>query len=220
MFQGTTMKKIFFELLILFLSSLNLSAQDTDLKKLYTDFTTAINSALLTKQGSIELSGLLTYNYMKTEYENAAEGQQGISHSTQNITQIEPQLSYFVIDDISLGLVLDYSHYKTEYELSGIIPGIYSTSGKVSYEQTFIGPVAKMYFGEEKLRPFIFADYLVMFGDSHGGEMDLGAGIFYHISGNFGINFFGKYGMIWPDENSIESQQRIFIGLGITNFIL
>jgi len=204
------MKHLYVILAVLFLSSHTLFAQDKDLKDLYTDFTTAINSALLTKKGSVELSGFLSYNSVKTVYQ---ENQQ----TTESITQLEPQLSYIFIDNLSAGLIFSYTHIKSEYK-NWILPAIYTFPEPA--EQTMAGPILKMYFTEEKLRPFVFADYLLMFGDSDGGEMDLGAGVFYHVSGNFGLNLFAKYGILWPDEKTIDSQQRIFIGLGISNFIL
>ncbi|KPL17931.1 MAG: hypothetical protein AMJ92_10270, partial [candidate division Zixibacteria bacterium SM23_81] len=58
-------------------------------------------------------------------------------------------------------------------------------------------------------------------GDNYdGGVMDLGAGIFYHMTGNFGFSLFGKYGIIWSSTDNIDSQNRILIGIGISNFIL
>jgi len=199
-------------LCVLFLTSFKISAQDKDLKDLYTNFTTAINSVLLTKQGAMELSGFLSYTYLKTDFENDQE-------KTQSIIQLEPQFSYFIMDNISFGLLLSYSKNNIEYK-SPVVSGPLPATGAMSLEQTSAGPIAKIYFAEDKLRPFIFADYLFMFGDSDGSAFDLGAGIFYHVSGNFGLNLFGKYGIIWPDEDYIDSQHRIFVGLGISNFIL
>ena len=204
------MKLIYVILSVFIFSSHTLFAQDKDLKDLYTDFTTAINSALLTKKGSVELSGFLSYNSVKTVYQENQE-------TTESITQLEPQVSYFIIDNVSAGLIFSYTHIKSEYK-NLILPAIYAFPEPE--EQTLAGPILKMYFTEEKLRPFVFADYLIMFGNSRGGEMDLGAGVFYHVSGNFGLNLFGKYGILWPDEKTIDSQKRIFIGLGVSTFIL
>jgi len=177
-------------------------AQEKDLKDLYTNFTTSINSILLTQEGSMEMSGFLSYNYLNSEFENGSE-------RTQSIIQLEPQFSYFVADNISAGVQLSYSRNQTELQ-----------GGDVTFEQTLAGPLLKMYFGEKEIRPFIFTDFLFLSGDSDGSEADFGAGIFYHVSGNFGLNLFGKYGILWQNNNMIESQQRIFIGIGFTNFIL
>ena len=186
-------------------------AQEKDLKELYTNFTTSINSLLLTQKGSMEMSGFISYNYLKSEFEDGQE-------RTQSITQIEPQFSYFFMDNISVGMVLSYTQNKTEYE-SQIIPGLFTQPGTVKLEQTLVGPIVKMYFGEEELRPFIFTDFLFLSGDSDGSEADFGAGVFYHVSGNFGLNLFAKYGILWQNDDLIKNQQRIFVGLGITNFI-
>jgi len=197
----TTLMLVF----LLLVSSLNVFAQESDLKEIYTAVTTAINSALLTRSGAMEISGFLSYNYFSTKYTYDEK-------RSQQIVQIEPVFSYFFVDNISLGIDLSYLHQKTDYE---------SSQGSTTLEQTFIGPIAKMYFGQDKFRSFILADYLFLVGDNYdGGVMDLGAGIFYHMTGNFGFSLFGKYGIIWSSTDNIDSQNRILIGIGISNFIL
>jgi len=190
-------------LVIFFLT--NLTAQDKELKDVYTEVTTAINTALLTKSGAMELSGFVSYNYFNTDYTSGEK-------LTQSTLQAEPSFSYFILDNMSLGITAAYHYEKMEYDIGG---------NTVSDEQTFVGPIAKMYFGDEQYRPFVFADYLFLTGDNfEGGELDLGAGLFYHATGNFGFSLFGKYGIIWPSKDEIDQQNRIFIGIGISNFIL
>ena len=78
-----------------------------------------------------------------------------------------------------------------------------------------------MYFGDERTRPFIMADYLVLTGDYYdGGEVDLGGGVMYHLDGNIGLNLFAKYGIIWYDSNTLDNKSRIFLGIGLSGFIL
>jgi hypothetical protein len=164
-----------------------------------------INSALLTKAGSKELSGFISYNHSNTTYTYDAELYQ------QQIL-VEPLFSYFFVDNISLGIDLSYLHQKTESKPSG---------GTTRVEQTFVGPIAKMYFGEERFRPFVLTDYLFMIGDNFdGGVLDFGGGVFYHATGNFGFSLFGKYGTVWSSRDSIDRQNRLFIGIGINNFFL
>jgi hypothetical protein len=190
---------------ILLISTINLFAQENDLKGIYKDVTTAINTALLTKSGSKEISGFLAYNYFSTKYTYNEK-------MTQQIFLIEPVFSYFFTDNISLGFDLSYLHQKTDYE---------SSEDSRTIEQIFIGPITKMYFGEDRLRPFILADYLLFVGDNHdGGVLDIGAGIFYHVTGNFGFSLIGKYGFMSSTNVDIDSQNRVFIGVGISNFIL
>lgn len=199
------MKTTKISVLILLFFSMTLFAQEKELKEIYTDVTTAINSALLTRSGSKEISGFLSYNYFSTKFTYDEK-------MTQQIILIEPVFSYFFVDNISLGIDLSYLNQKTDYE---------SSDGPITLEQTFIGPIAKMYFGEARVRPFILADYLFLVGDNYdGGVLDFGAGIFYHVTGNFGFSLFGKYGIIWSSKDNIDRQNRIFIGIGISNFIL
>ena len=118
------MKKALFKLLIFLflLSSINLYAQEKDLKKLYTDFTTAINSVLLTKQGVIEISGFLSYYYFNTEYKDGTK-------AITDITQLEPQISYFVIDNLSVGLILSHENDVLEFKS----PNIPNTKTRTSF---------------------------------------------------------------------------------------
>ena len=192
-------------LFILLFSSISLFAQENDLKEIYTDVTTAINSALLTKSGSIEISGFLSFNSYTTNFTYDEK-------MTQQILLIEPVFLYFFVDNISLGFDVSYLNQKTDYE---------SSDGSRTIEQSFVGPIAKMYFGEDRFRPYILADYLFLVGDNYnGGVFDIGAGVFYHVTGNFGFSLIGKYGIMSSTNNNIDSQNRIFIGIGISNFIL
>ncbi len=199
------MKSILIFIIISVLLPNFIFAQEKDLKEIYADVTTAINSTLLTKTNSIEMSGFLSYNYLSTEYSYDEK-------RTQQIFQVEPVFSYFFIDNVSLGIDLSYLYQKTDYQ---------SSNESTTLEQTFVGPIAKMYFGEKRIRPFILADYLFMVGDNYdGGELDFGAGVFYQVAGNFGINVFTKYGIIWSSQDNVDNQSRIFIGIGISSFIL
>jgi len=192
-------------LCILVCSSTGVFAQEKDLKGIYADVTTAINSVLLTQSGSKEISGFLSYHSFTTTYTYDEK-------MTRMVFLIEPVFSYFFIDDISFGLDVSYVNEKTDYT---------SSDNTRIIEQTFAGPIAKMYFGEERFRPFILADYLFLVGDNYdGGVFDIGAGVFYHVTGNFGFSLFGKYGFMSSTKNDIDSQKRVFIGIGLTNFIL
>jgi hypothetical protein len=199
------MKTTCFIIFIMLILSGSLSAQDKDLKGIYKEVTTAINSALLTRSGSMEISGSLSYSSFTTDYTDDEQ-------LTQQIFLLEPVVSYFFVDNISLGIDVSYLNQKTEYKSSG---------SALRTEQTFIGPIAKMYFGEDRFRPFILADYLFLVGDNYdGGVLDLGAGVFYHVTGNFGFSLSGKYGFMSSSHDDIDSQHRFFIGIGISNFIL
>jgi predicted porin len=125
--------------------------------------------------------------------------------------QIEPIISYFIIDDLALGINLSYYYQKIENN---------AAINSDHLEQTFVGPLGKYYFGSKKLRPYIQADYLFLVGDNfEGGELGIGAGIFYHITGNFGMNAQFKYGHVWSNQSEIENQNRMLVGIGLAAFI-
>ena len=198
------MRKILLVSVLIIATFSLLSAQENDIKKIYTDITTKINSALLTQKSSFEVSGFISYNYYKTKFDYGET-------RTQHLVQIEPIIMYFFIDDLSFGLNFSYQYNKTENEVG---------NDPSTIEQTFIGPIGKYYFGEGDFRPFVFADYLFLTGDNFdGGELGIGAGIMYHVAGNIGINLQLKYGQIWSTKNDIDSQNAIFVGIGLSNFI-
>ena len=118
-----------FQFILLF-SSISLFAQENDLKEIYTDVTTAINSALLTKSGSIEISGSFSYSSYTTNFTYDEK-------MTQQIFLIEPVFLYFIVDNISVGLDASYLNQKIDYK---------SSYDSRRTEQTFVGPITKMYF--------------------------------------------------------------------------
>jgi len=197
------MKQVFMSsILIIILYITQAFPQENDIKDAYLDITDAIDSALLTQKGVVELSGIMSYNDMTTEFDN---GRYEFREVVQTL-QIESGISYFIINDLSIGFLFSYFRQK----IGGTIT-----------EQTMTGPILKKYFGEDRLRPFVFANYLFLVGDnSDGGELDCGAGVLYHISGNLGISTLLKYGQIFSDHDYIKKQNRIFFGIGLTNFIL
>ena len=198
------MKKTGFMLCILLIPAIHSYAQGDNLKEVYSKVTNAINASLITRSGSIEISGSFSYNHDETRFMNNEKMKQ------QNLI-LEPVISYFFINNVSLGLDFSYQNQKTDFGSSG---------NSQTVEQSFLGPLVKWYFGAKRLRPFISVDYLLMIGDSYeGGVLDLGAGLFYYVSGNFGFSGFAKYGFMSSSDTAIDSQSRLFIRIGITNFI-
>lgn len=180
------------------------AAQDKNLQDIYTEITTKINAALLTRQSAWEVSGYSSFNYTKTGYKAGETVRQYTLH-------IEPMLAYFIVDDLALGMNLLYAYDKTERD---------SDNDAAVLQQTFLGPIVKYYFGDDNVRPFLLTDYLFCMRDQFdGGELGAGAGILYHISGNLGLNLHAKYSFIWADDKRIESQSRIMAGIGLSSFI-
>ncbi len=179
-------------------------AQETDLKKVYTDVTTQINSALLTRKGAFELTGSVFYERFKEKYDDYFRNTEFITETFQ----VDAGLGHFFFNNISLGVLLSYFNMKQSFT-------------ERSIEQTMVGPAIKLYFGEKRWRPYLSADYLFLTGDSwDGGEADFGAGLLYHATGNFALSLQIKYGILFADEDHLEGLNRLFVGIGIVNFIL
>jgi hypothetical protein len=177
-------------------------AQETDLKKVYTDVTTQINSALLTRKGAFELSGFLFYDRLENKgtYENV---DQKVTFET---FQVETGSAYFFMNNLAAGVLFSYLN---------------ESQGVVNYEQFMGGPVIKKYFGEKQWRPYLFTNYLFMSGDIlDGGEWEMVAGVLYHVTGNFGLTLQIKYGILFAKKDFTEGQNRLFVGIGLVNFIL
>jgi len=179
-------------------------AQENSLKDIYTDITTKINSALLTRRSSIEMSGFVSYHYDRTIFEHGAAVE-------QHLLQVEPMLSYFLIHDLSLGVDYSYHYTKNVQE-----PG----NSSVITQQSFLGPMIQYYFCDRRWRPFLFTHVLFQSGDAYdGGELGVGGGILFHVSGNIGLKLRIKYGHVWSSRNEIEKQNTVFTGIGLSSFL-
>jgi hypothetical protein len=180
-------------------------AQKTDLKDLYTGITTAINSALLTRKGSVEMRGSMYYDRLKTTYKNGPE-------YVDEVIQVKPAIYYMIFDNVGLGGMLSYT--KSTYQIGG-------SSHKEVNTQTALGPSLKKYFYKDKWRPFATAGYLAHIGDNwQGREIDLGLGLMYHLQSTTALSLEINYGFIRPNDHDIDHRSRILVGVGISSFIL
>ena len=188
-------------MLALLLLPSQVRTQEKDLKRVYTTITNAINTAILTRRGSNEIGGSIFYHSCKTEYDTGEK-------ATEQILNAELGLARFIANNLSLGIL--FSHLDQSNTIDGS-----------SVKQTGFGPSLKFYFGNERTRPFVFAQYLFLKGDRFdGGELGFGLGALYHLAGNVGIAAQMKYGIVFPGTSTVERQRRILLGLGLTNFIL
>ncbi len=201
------MKRLSILIVLLAIVCSQILAQETDLKKVYTDVTTQINSALLTSKGSFEINGSIFYDRLTTTYDLTADAE-----LIMETFQVDVGVSHFLMNNLSLGLLFTYKN------LSSDIDGKSVTNASLTYA----GPIFKYYFGKDRWRPYIFTDYLFYSNDvgDQKGEFDLGAGILYHLSGNTGITMQFKYGISVIEEGEVIDQDRIFIGIGLATFIL
>lgn len=181
------------------------NAEEKDLKTVYTTITDAINSAIFTRKGSNELGGSFAYNADKTEYTSG-------NTLTEQTLNVEFGYGRFILNNLSLGILFSYMHQSITNDIA---------DKKVSMKQTLIGPTIKKYFGNRRSRPFVFTNVLFLQGDLFDAkEADLGIGLLYHLSGNTGITAYVKYGKLFTSDEIIKNQNRLLLGVGLTNFIL
>ncbi len=194
---------LLFSLLCCFVQ--NTLAQKRDLKDLYTNITTAVNSALLTQKGSVEIRGSMYYDRLQTRYKEGPE-------FIDEIIQVKPAAYYMMFDNVGLGGLLCYSRNTTQ---------ITGGSDKTVSTQTAIGPSLKKYFRKDSWRPFATLGYLAHLGDQREGrEFDLGIGIMFHLQSTTALSLEVNYGFIRPSEQAVDSRSRILVGIGLSSFML
>jgi len=114
-----------------------------------------------TEKGTFAISGKTGLGFTSTtvKYENAGQTEDGPKTSSFNIS---PSVGYFIIDNLEIGLELDYTTSTTKQKIVGSpatvgTPGYPSIDTK-STETTFaIMPTTTYFFSKEKARPYINA---------------------------------------------------------------
>ena len=180
-------------------------AGNKDLRHAYTSITNTINSAILTRRGSNEISGSASFQSLKTEYESG-------TNTTERLFNADLGYGRFIVNNLSLGFLVSIRNQSVTDDLS---------NQKESVDQVWVGPSLKKYFGNDKVRPYLSAEYLFLRGDLFdGGEADLGLGLLVHASGNMGVTMQAKYGISPSGSESIHSRNRLLFSVGMVHFIL
>ena len=170
--------------------------------------------------GKYTLSGSLSYSSQDTYYPR------GLSSNAKFIS-VSPTVSYFAVNRFSVGLQLSYNYedYNTEYNPEHIY------IGKLS-----LGPLLRYYFIDNKIAPFIEAEYTHdiynLSGDNNnylGYNIGIGFGLNYFITTYFALEPYLTYqyslNKFWdyPDMHAFEPEyyHTEIIGIGIRlNYII
>jgi hypothetical protein len=191
--------------LLLTVFAIQAYAGEKDLKNIYTAITNKVNSAILTRRGSNEITGSASFQSLKTEYDSGLK-------TTEQLLDADLGTGRFIVDNLSLGILFSLTNQHVTENLS---------NQKKSVNQVWIGPYVNKYFGNDRIRPFLSAEYLFLRGDVFdGGEADMGLGLLIHASGNMGITVQAKYGVSPSGSESIHSRNRLLFAVGMTHFIL
>ncbi len=176
-----------------------------DLKDIYTAITNKVNSAMLTRRGSNEIEGSASFQSVRTEYDKGLK-------ITERLLNADFGYGRFVFNNLSLGILLSVRNQSVTNEITDV---------KKSTNQIWIGPSLKKYFGRDKVRPFVSAQYLLLRGDIfEGGEADLGAGLMIHVAGNMGLILQARYGFLTTDDETVNSRNRLLLAAGMIHFTL
>ena len=167
-----------------------------------------------TKQGRINLNGNLFYMTQETVDPN----------NNLDIFLFNPQFGYFIIDNLSVNISIDYT-YETFRENSSTKYGI--------------GPSIRYYFDIEKIKPYLSIgySYLGKITTSYGytdkfpsQELLLSGGLDYFITNNVALETIISYRITTVEEQLYSTAEDIYIpynkkgntfliGLGINIFL-
>lgn len=193
-----------------------------------------------TEKGTFAISGKtgLGFNSTTIKYENSGNTTDGPKTSSFNIT---PSLSYFIIDNLSLGLDFDYKTSTTKQHgiifYSTAINGYSRVEAKSTATSLAVIPNATYFFSKGKVRPFIEAgigyanikqksetsdsvQYLKSDSNNNGYVWAAGGGLAYFITNTVSFDLglaYGEYN--YKEENSNVKSGAFSANVGISIFL-
>jgi len=214
------------------------AGEEKNLKDIYTAITNKVNSAMLTHRGADEIFGSAAYQEFKEKY-----GYPGWyyeyplpARSIQQRLDVDLGYSHFFFNNLSLGLLLSLKYKRYSEVLERWSPNAAEEWYRHSSDETWLGPIVKKIFGHDRIRPFVFVQYLFAWDDElNHREVDFGMGLLVHVSGNLGITMKAQYGILSSNghvipENyysrfmgsgyTVENQTRLVFSIGLSHFIL
>jgi hypothetical protein len=180
-------------------------------------FAQSLFAQLPIKKGTVNISGNLSYMSQET---------MDPDHN-KNVLLLSPQVGYFIIDNLSLNLSVDYSY---ESSVSDIYGNDYNST------KYGIGPNVRYYFDLNKIKPFLSFGYLftkkiASNGNSKeypGQQLLIIGGIDYFITNNIALETNISYRIVVAKEptypidgehTAYRSYNTILIGVGINIFL-
>ncbi|HKO76857.1 MAG TPA: outer membrane beta-barrel protein [Flavobacterium sp.] len=199
-----------------------------------------------TEKGTFAISGKtgLGFNSSTVKYEYQGQSTDGPKISSFNIS---PSVSYFIIDNLAIGLEFDYTTATTKQQI--LVANDYSTGfgysaiDTKSTETTFsVIPTATYFFSKEKFRPYITAgmgyakikqkmnssgttsnpDAFYSYSDSDNNGLVLGAGggLAYFISKAICFDLGLGYANFTYEEKDVKVKSgALTANVGISVFI-
>ena len=114
-----------------------------------------------TEKGKIIISGATDLSLSSIKIQQESDGSGFNEEATVTKFNIEPSVSYFVIDNLALGLSLDFETGKEKND-----------NAESKDNSCILGPSIRYYFGESNIKPYLRGD--VMFGTgNYESENDL-----------------------------------------------
>lgn len=199
-----------------------------------------------TEKGTFAISGQTGLGFTSTtvKYDSAGQPSDGPKTSSFNIS---PSLGYFIINNLEIGIVLDYrttttKQQTTYFDPSGtgnnIITIPYATADLKSTQKTLaIIPTATYYFSKGKVRPYAnvglgFANikeknsasnntFLYSTSSNNSGFVwSTGAGLAYLVSKYVGFDLGLGYAQYSYKEDDIKTKSNALgINIGISVFL-
>ncbi|MCU4164403.1 outer membrane beta-barrel protein [Carboxylicivirga caseinilyticus] len=179
-----------------------------------------LSSFAQTEKGKIIMSGTsdLGLSSTTTKFEYDGESYSDDIKSTQfNIT---PSLGYFVIDNLALGLSIDFESTKQKV-----------SSDSYTSNSLLFGPFARYYVGSGNIKPYIQGDFLFgnqkskydysgvnMSGESKNNvsAWDLGVGLGFFLNDFISLDLGLGYGSITMSDGDNSKDKTIISGVALS----
>jgi hypothetical protein len=180
-------------------------------------FSSSLFAQLPIKTGTINISGILSYMNQETLDPD----------HNKSILLLSPQVGYFIFDNLSLNLSVDYSY---ESSVSDIYASNYNST------DFGIGPSFRYYFDLNQVKPFLSLGYLftkkiISNGNSKeypGQQLAIIGGIDYFITNDIALETNISYRIVVASEptypidgehSSYKNYNTFLIGVGINIFL-
>lgn len=147
-----------------------------------------------TNKRTLSIAGDMYYSYNSRE------------HSKHHDLRINPNIGYFVWNNIMLGLNVVYDYTKTDYDNNRYYPDD-------SRSFFLVGPSIEFYMNQTVNQPFIRIGVLT------GGSFEGSSSSAFNIAGGYSIRISKNLALQPALQYMIGEESTILFGIGIKNFI-
>lgn len=177
-------------------------------------------------QGVIEISGGITYLSSSSIQNDKSTGIDDPKWDNSVISFL-PQVSYYIMDNLSVGAIIEYSSYKSEIEDYTLTNTTSSYGPIVKYSlnlDTYIYPYASIAYiigsGTDETESVILGRITKYKRESDISNLKIGVGLDYFVSRNVSLRPFVEYDILTTETTDKKTEMKgLTIGIAIGAFI-